>query len=116
LLLKVTTDQGLEGWGEAFGFRAVEAGSLAIDQMIAPRCIGRDAEQIGSLMLQVQKTLHVFRRGGPLFYALSAVDIALWDIAGLIRFSDPELVRGNVRRALDAGFRCLKSTRSTARR
>ena len=33
-------------------------------------------------MLEVQKKLHVFGRAGPLFYGISAVDIALWDIAG----------------------------------
>jgi L-alanine-DL-glutamate epimerase-like enolase superfamily enzyme len=29
LLVKVTTDQGLIGWGEAFGFRAVASAKLA---------------------------------------------------------------------------------------
>jgi L-alanine-DL-glutamate epimerase-like enolase superfamily enzyme len=132
LLVRVTTDQGLAGWGETFGFRAVPSAKLAIDELIAPLCIGRDATQIGPLMLEVQKKLHVFGRSGPLFYGVSAVDIALWDIAGkaagvpvyrllggsgasdlpcyasLIRYSDPALVRTNVRRALDSGFRSLK--------
>ena len=131
LLVKVTTDQGLEGWGEAFGFRAVRSAKLAIEELIAPLCIGKDATQIACLMLEVQKKLHIFGRAGPLFYGISAVDIALWDIAGkaanapvsrllgggvadlgcyasLIRYSDPSLVRANVRRSLDAGFCSLK--------
>jgi len=132
LLVKVTTDQGLEGWGETFGFRAVSSAQLAIDELIAPLCIGRDATQIGPLMLAVQRKLHVFGRSGPLFYGISAVDIALWDIAGkaasvpvyrllggssstdlpcyasLIRYSDPAVVRASVRRALDSGFSNLK--------
>ena len=132
LLVRVTTDQGLEGWGETFGFRAVSSAQLAIDELIAPLCIGMDATQIGPLMLEVQKKLHVFGRSGPLFYGISAVDIALWDIAGkaagvpvyrllggcrstylpcyasLIRYSDPALVRANVRRALESGFSNLK--------
>ena len=131
LLVKVTTDDGLEGWGEGFGFRAVQSAKLAVDELIAPLCIGEDATRIAPLMLDVQKKLHIFGRGGPLFYGLSAVDIALWDIAGkaanaplyrllgggvaelacyasLIRYSDPVLVRASVRRALDAGFRGLK--------
>ena len=82
LLIKVTTDQGLEGWGETFGFRAVPSAKLAIDELIAPLCIGRDATQIAPLMLEVQKKLHVFGRSGSLFYGISAIDIALWDIAG----------------------------------
>jgi len=131
LLVKVTTDQGLEGWGEAFGFRAVRSAKLAIDELIAPVCIGKEATQIAPLMLEVQKKLHILGRTGPLFYGISAVDIALWDIAGkaanapvcrllgggpadlacyasLIRYSVPSLVRANVRRALDAGFSSLK--------
>ena len=82
LLVKVTTDQGLVGWGEAFGFRAVASAKLAIDQLIAPLCAGQDATRIESLMLDVNKKLHVFGRGGALAFAISAVDIALWDIAG----------------------------------
>ncbi len=131
LLVKVTTDQGLEGWGEAFGFRAVPSAKLAIDELISPLCIGRDAGQIAPLMLEIQKKLHVFGRSGALMYGISAVDIALWDIAGktanvpvyrllgggaadlpcyasLVRFSDPSLVRANVRQAITAGFRSLK--------
>jgi L-alanine-DL-glutamate epimerase-like enolase superfamily enzyme len=82
LLVRVTTDQGLEGWGETFGFRAVSSAQLAIDELIARLCIGRDATQIGPLLLDVQKKLHVFGRSGPLFYGISAVDIAFWDAAG----------------------------------
>jgi L-alanine-DL-glutamate epimerase-like enolase superfamily enzyme len=131
LLVKVTTDEGLVGWGEAFGFRAVRSAKLAIEELIAPLSIGKDASQIASLMLEVQKQLHTLGSSGPLFYGISAVDIALWDIAGkaadvpvvkllgggapdlrcygsLTRYSDPLLVRANVRRAVDAGFRCLK--------
>ena len=131
LLVKVTTDQGLEGWGEAFGFRAVRSAKLAVEELIAPICIGKDATKIAPLMLEVQEKLHIFGRTGPLFYGISAVDIALWDIAGkaanapvyrllgggaadldcyasLIRYSDPSLVRANVRCAIDAGFRSLK--------
>jgi L-alanine-DL-glutamate epimerase-like enolase superfamily enzyme len=131
LLVKVTTDSGLEGWGEAFGFRAVASAKLAIDELIAPLCIGQDATRIGPLMLEVQKNLHVFGRGGALAYGMSAVDIALWDIAGkaasapvcrllgggvsdlacyasLVRYSDPSLVRAGVRQAIEAGFGTLK--------
>jgi L-alanine-DL-glutamate epimerase-like enolase superfamily enzyme len=131
LLVKVTTDEGLEGWGEAFGFKATTSVRLAVDELIAPLCIGRDATQIAPLMLEVQKSLHVFGRNSPLIFGISAVDIALWDIAGkasnapvyrlrgggaadlacygsLVRYSDPSLVRANVRRAIDAGFRSLK--------
>ncbi len=70
LLVRVTTDDGLEGWGEVFGFRAVSLAKLAIDELIAPLCIDRDATQIGPLMVEVQKKLHVFGRSGPLLWDL----------------------------------------------
>jgi L-alanine-DL-glutamate epimerase-like enolase superfamily enzyme len=131
LLVKVTTDQGLVGWGEAFGFRAVASAKLAIDQLVAPLCVGQDATRIGPLMQDVQQKLHVFGRAGALAFGISAVDVALWDIAGkaaklplcrllggcagdiacyasLVRYSDPSLVRSSVRQAIDAGFGTLK--------
>mgnify|MGYP005811985317 CR=1 FL=1 len=51
LLVKVTTRDGVEGWGEAFGFRAVDSAKLAVDELIAPLCVGRDATRVGPLML-----------------------------------------------------------------
>jgi L-alanine-DL-glutamate epimerase-like enolase superfamily enzyme len=127
----VTTDQGLTGWGEAFGFRAVASAKLSVDQLIAPLCIGQDAFRIEALMSEVQKKFHVFGRGGALAFGISAIDIALWDIAGkaanmpvcgllgggvadlacyasLPRYSDASLVRDAVQRAKREGFATLK--------
>jgi len=131
LLVKVTTDEGLEGWGEAFGFTGVPVTQRAIDEVIAPLCLRQDPLCIAPLMARVQEKLHAFGRGGPLTQALSAVDIALWDIAGkaagvplyrllgggrqalgcyasLDAYADPGLVRDAVRRALEAGFARFK--------
>lgn len=131
LLVRITTDEGLEGWGEAFGFRAVPLVKLAIDDLIAPLCLGRDATQITALMLEAQQRLHIFGRSGALAYAVSAIDIGLWDIAGktanapvhrllgggvadlpcyasLSAYADPEQVRAEVRRTVEAGFGALK--------
>ena len=130
LLVKVTTGQGLQGWGEAFGFTAVPVTQRAIDELIAPLCVGRDATRIAPLMHDVRAKLHVFGQG-PVALAPSAVGIALWDIAGkaagvplhrllgggaadlacyasLDAYADPALVRAAVRRALDAGFQSIK--------
>jgi L-alanine-DL-glutamate epimerase-like enolase superfamily enzyme len=96
------------------------------DELIAPICLGQDPTRIAPLMLEVQKKLHVFGRGGALNFGISAVDIALWDIAAkaanaplyqllgggasdlachasLVRYSDPPLVRVNVWRAIELG-------------
>jgi L-alanine-DL-glutamate epimerase-like enolase superfamily enzyme len=132
LLVKVTTDEGLTGWGEAFGYNAIPATKAAIENMLAPMCIGRDPLSIESLTLELQQKLHIFGRGGPVTYGLSGIDIALWDIAGkacakpvhqllggcraprlpcyasLIRYTEPKVVAANVERALGQGFRHIK--------
>jgi L-alanine-DL-glutamate epimerase-like enolase superfamily enzyme len=132
LIVAVTTHTGILGWGETFGFTTVPAAKVAIDAILAPECVGRDAAQIRKLMLDLQKKFHVFGRSGVLIYGLSAIDVALWDIAGkvankpvhqllggsdatvlpcyasLTRYSNPELVGENVARALRSGFRRLK--------
>lgn len=132
LLLKVTIDTGLVGWGESFGFSSIFAVKAAIETMVAPACIGMDASRIGAIGQELQRRFHVFGRSGAVMFALSALDIALWDIAGkaagipvhamlggagrkrlpayasLIRYADKELMAANVRRALDEGYRSLK--------
>ncbi|MEO8103880.1 MAG: mandelate racemase/muconate lactonizing enzyme family protein, partial [Betaproteobacteria bacterium] len=82
LLVKVSTDDGVTGWGEAFGYNVIPATKVAIDQILAPMCIGRDALAIETLMQEMQQKLHIFGRSGPVIFGLSGIDIALWDIAG----------------------------------
>jgi len=131
LLVRIETDQGATGWGEAFGYNVIPATKVAIDQILAPMCVGRDPLDIESLMQEIQQKLHIFGRGGPIIFGLSGIDIALWDIAGkvanqpvhrllgggkpqltcyasMIRYTDPKLVAANVERALRQGFRHVK--------
>jgi L-alanine-DL-glutamate epimerase-like enolase superfamily enzyme len=82
LLVRVDTDAGITGWGEAFGHRIFPATRAAIDTLLGPMCVGRDAGTIAALTDDLQRTLHGVGRGGPTLYALSGIDIALWDIAG----------------------------------
>jgi L-alanine-DL-glutamate epimerase-like enolase superfamily enzyme len=42
LFLRVSTDQGLEGWGEAFGFRTVRSEKLAVDELIAQLSVQKE--------------------------------------------------------------------------
>ena len=81
LLVKVVTDDGLVGWGDATlngRERAVEA---ALDEHILPELIGRDASRIEDTWQSFFR--HSYWRGGPVLNsALSGVDMALWDIKG----------------------------------
>ena len=82
LLVRVDTDAGITGWGEAFGHRIFPATRAAIDTLLGPLVVGRDATQVQALHEDLQRMLHGIGRNGPTIYALSGIDIALWDIAG----------------------------------
>ena len=82
LLVRIETDQGITGWGEAFGHAVTPGTRTVLDTLVGPMLIGRDARDIEALMGDLQRTLHLLGRNGPVIYALSGVDIALWDIAG----------------------------------
>src|SRR5262245_34485812 len=84
LLVRVETDGGVTGWGEAFGHRIFPATRAAIDTLLGPMCVGRDPARILAQSDELQKTLHGVGRNGPTLYALSGIDIALWDIAGKV--------------------------------
>jgi L-alanine-DL-glutamate epimerase-like enolase superfamily enzyme len=52
--------------------------------MIAPIALGQDAGDIARLSYDLQQKLHLFGRYGLTIFALSGLDIALWDIAGKV--------------------------------
>ena len=81
-LVRVDTDAGITGWGEAFSYSCRRAVAAAVTDMIAPIALGRDAADIAGLHAEIQKRLHIFGRFGITAFALSGLDIALWDIAG----------------------------------
>jgi L-alanine-DL-glutamate epimerase-like enolase superfamily enzyme len=82
LLLRVVTDQGIEGWGEGFGHACCPATRTVLDTQVAPAVLGADARDIAGLHDRLARPFHLFGRNGPHLYARSALDIALWDIAG----------------------------------
>jgi len=84
LLVRIDTDARITGWGEAFGHRIYPATRAAIDTLLGPMCAGRDPGQILALNDELQRALHGVGRSGPVLYALSGIDIALWDIAGKV--------------------------------
>ncbi len=132
LLVRVDTDAGITGWGEGFGHRVWPATRVAIDRMIAPLVVGRDATQVAPLMADLCRSLHGAGRSGPVMYGLSAIDIALWDIAGkragqplhrllgggpradlpayasLLRYGRADEVERRIAEALDRGYRHIK--------
>ena len=82
LFVKVTTDEGLTGWGEGFGLAACGITKTAVERAIAPLAIGRDPTDIAALVADIAYKQRNCSRNGPVGFALSVLDIALWDIAG----------------------------------
>lgn len=80
LFVKVSTDEGLYGWGEGSLHGAVESVETAIHEL-EPVLIGKDPS---GPERHWQAMYHAWRwRGGPtLFSAMGALDIALWDLEG----------------------------------
>jgi D-galactarolactone cycloisomerase len=82
--LRVRTDAGIDGWGEAFGHGTAAGTMTVMDAQLAPAVLGQDARDIAGLRQKLAKAFHIYGRNGPHVFALSALDIALWDIAGKV--------------------------------
>lgn len=78
-LVRVTADDGTYGWGEGYGpANLVKAGIEFFNQYI----LGMDALEHEVVWQQMYLRSLDFARRGVLLAALSAIDIALWDIKG----------------------------------
>ena len=79
VFVKIKTDEGIVGWGEALGDKA-ETVSTAIMEL-KRYLIGKDPRQIEHHWQAMYRGY--FWRGGPILNAaISGVEIALWDILG----------------------------------
>lgn len=99
LMVKVETDGGVHGWGEGFGFNLVATTKDAVDRLLAPLCVGEDPRDIAGLTAKLFRRFHNFGRNGPVTFGISAIDIALWDIAGRIAGKPLHALLGNAARA-----------------
>src|SRR5262245_55639198 len=79
---QVETDAGITGWGEGFGHSIIPATKAALESYVGPWFIGKDPTDINALHREAAQAFHIFGRNGPVVYAHSGIDIALWDIAG----------------------------------
>lgn len=132
LLVEVHTDSGLVGWGEAFGHASNPVTFAALEHLVAPLFIGKNIENYEQSLYEARRALHSFGSTGPMLYALSAIDIAVWDLkaqqakqplyqllggqsgeislyASLVSYgNDPIKVAENVIRTAQHGFKQIK--------
>ncbi|AMJ63197.1 mandelate racemase/muconate lactonizing enzyme family protein [Bosea sp. PAMC 26642] len=131
VVVEVTTSDGLVGVGEALARRGAAGYARLIDEVLTPRLLGKDPADRRAHWKAMRGAL-TGRPGGQLVEAISAIDIALWDIAGKaagvpihkllggigrtdvaayassINWLDDTTVEAEVTAALQAGFREIK--------
>ena len=86
-LVEVATDEGIVGWGEALcqGLQPPEIAASAIRHALAPLVIGADPLEPEVLWHRMYHHTRDYGQKGALIGAISALDIACWDIAGKAR-------------------------------
>lgn len=140
VLVEVSTDSGPTGWGDAFSYVCPRTTLSAIHEMIAPQVRGLeapDAAGIPAFVDRIQRNLHLFGRYGITMFAISALDIALWDLAAkakgeplhaligdrkrvripayasLLRIGDPALVAKECEAVVQRGYEAVKLHETT---
>jgi L-alanine-DL-glutamate epimerase-like enolase superfamily enzyme len=132
VLVKVETDAGITGWGEAFSNAGWQSTITAIREIVAPRAVGRDARHIAQIQADLHRGLYNTGRSGPTVFAISGLDIALWDIlakhagmplyqllggspratlpayASLLRYGVADVVERKTHEAIERGYRHIK--------
>lgn len=136
-LLRLETDDGLVGWGDGFCYAGLNTMVNAIEEMVLPHVLHQRVKSPAKFNAALQQKLHLHGRYGLTQFALSAVDIALWDLeakrqnkslatllggqqtqlpayASLVRYGDPELVKKYTAQAVEEGYRTIKLHEITA--
>ena len=80
LICRIDTDEGITGWGEAFGPGRIH--KKIIDDYYAPFLMGKDPFDSQVIWENLYNMLRDNGQKGVTIQALSAIDIALWDIKG----------------------------------
>jgi D-galactarolactone cycloisomerase len=83
-LVQVKTDAGITGWGEAFaqGLEPPEIAATVIDKALRQLVTGADPRETEVLWNRMYHMTRDYGRKGSVVADISAIDIALWDIAG----------------------------------
>ncbi len=83
VFVKISTKQGLVGWGEAHAPAAPRVHKTVISDLLAPVLVGQDARNVEVLWERMYSTQRL--RGyatGFFLESIAAVDLALWDLLG----------------------------------
>lgn len=83
-IVEVVTDEGISGWGEALcqGLQYPEISAVTIQKALKPLLIGKSPFDTEVLWNEMYFNTRDYGRKGAIIGAISAIDIALWDIKG----------------------------------
>jgi len=129
----VTLENGMQGTGYTYtGGKGGYAIKAMIEHDLAPAILGKDGSDIEHIYDFLEWHIHYVGRGGIASFAISAVDIALWDIrckaagkplwqmaggagntckaycGGIDLMFPMEKLLGNIQGYLDSGFNAVK--------
>lgn len=88
LLIKITTDAGITGWGEVDGSPYVTKAIIEAPYShtmvtgLKSLLIGENPLETGRLWKKMHKATIYYGRSGAVLQAMAGIDIALWDIKG----------------------------------
>ena len=131
ILVEVSTDEGIIGYGEAIPYTYGAIGGY-IEQQLKPLLIGEDPMQVERLWDKMYRISFGHGIKGISLHALSSIEIALWDIIGkakkipvyqmigglckdkvkayasLMEYKEPEEVAKISLRWVDEGYKAIK--------
>ena len=132
VIVEVKTGDGLIGYGEAFAYGVPQAVADVVNHTLRPLLIEQDASDIAGIADSLFRKTHLFGRYGVTTFAISGVDIALWDLAGkraglplyallggaasrevkayasLVRYSDTAQMAADAEKAASEGYEMVK--------
>jgi D-galactarolactone cycloisomerase len=80
-IVKITTDDGMVGWGEGYGpALVIEAGI----KLLKPLVLGKNPLEQETIWFDMYRKTLDYARKGVLTASISAIDIALWDLKGKV--------------------------------
>ncbi|WP_404383038.1 mandelate racemase/muconate lactonizing enzyme family protein [Knoellia locipacati] len=117
-LVRVETDEGLVGWGEAQAPIGPEVVLTAVEKVLGPTVLGLDPCATTARYLDMYETLRVRGQiGGFQQDAIAAIDTALWDVRGqACGLSVAELLGGRLRDTLPVYVTGLREKSPDGRR
>lgn len=82
MLVRIATSDGIVGWGEGGQYGPAEPVASVIDDVLAPLLVGNEVTGPVAVSERLYAFSRDFGQKGTYVEAMSAIDIALWDIHG----------------------------------